>query len=158
MVGAAAPLPWHLLVAVEWSDAGTIEDVRTTALDVNGRPATITSTFGHQTTAFAALGGLSHMLRRMRLSYLVGVAFTEVDRVFASNAPGLVLVNPSDLPASASSTRSDRFREMTGGVSVSFPIRGRLDAVAGVRAQRITLPSDLSGWSVRTFIGAGWRL
>lgn len=158
MVGAAAPLPWQLILAVEWSDAGTIDDLRTTTLDINGLPIAITSAFRHQTTTVAALGGYHHMIRRVRLAYLAGVAFTEVDRTFTSNASGFVLVTPSDVPASANSARGDRFRELTGGVNASFRIRWRLDAVAGVRAQRITLPLDVSGWSVRTFIGAGWGL
>src|SRR5262245_7866200 len=86
LVGAAAPLPWRVLAAVEWTDAGTIEDVRTTTLDINGRPISIMSTFRHRTKTVAALGGYSHVLSRVRLAYLAGVAFTEVERVFRSNA------------------------------------------------------------------------
>ena len=158
MVGAAAPLPRQLMLAVEWSDAGTIEDARTTTLDINGRPVAITSTFRHRTTSVAALGGYSHVLSRVRLAYLAGVAFTGVERAFASNAPGLILVNPSDAPVSANSVRTDRSSEIAGGVNAYVQIRRRLHAVAGVRAQTIRLPFDISGWSVRTFIGAGWGL
>jgi hypothetical protein len=162
MAGAGAR--WnHLALAVEWSDAGTIEDARTTALDINGRTVAITSTFRHHTSTAAALGGYSHMLSsRVRIAYLGGVSSTQVTRKFASNAPGLVLVGPSDPSPSAVSSLFDRFWGMTGGVDASVRIRRRLHAVAGLRAQRITLhpglrPDD-SGWSVRTFLGAGWGL
>jgi hypothetical protein len=158
VVGAAAPLPRHLLLAIEWSDAGTIEDVRTTTLDINTRPVAITSTFRHHTMTVSALGGYSHVLSRVRLAYLAGVAFTGVERAFASNATSLVLVSPSDLPVSAGSARTDRSQEITGGINAFVRISQRLHAVAGLRAQRITLPFDISGWSLRTFIGAGWGL
>lgn len=159
MVGAGVRLRNHLALAVEWSDAGTIEDVRTTALDINGRTVVITSTFRHDTRTAAALGGYSHMLSsRVRVAYLGGVSFTQVGREFASNAPGLVLVGPSDPSASGLSALVDRFWGMTGGVNVIVGIRRRLQAVAGLRVQKITLPPDGAGWSVRTFVGAGWGL
>jgi hypothetical protein len=159
MVGAAVRLWSHLALAVEGSDAGTIEDARTTTLDIDGRTIAITSTFRHHTRTVAALGGYSHMLSpRVRVAYLVGVSFTEVGREFASNAPGLVLVAPSDPAASGRSALVDRFRNMTGGVDAFVRISRRLHAVAGVRAQRVTLPLDVSGWSVKTFVGAGWGL
>lgn len=159
MVGAGVRLRNHLALAAEWSDAGTIEDARTTALDIDGRTVAITSTFRHRTRTGAALGGYSHLLSsRVRVAYLGGVSFTEVRRQFASNAPGLVFVVPSDLSASGRSSLVDRFWDMTGGVDAVVRIRWRLHAIAGLRAQRITLPLDVSGWSVRTFVGAGWGL
>lgn len=162
MVGADVRLRDHLALAVEWSDAGTIEDVRTTALDIDGRTVVITSTFRHHTTTAAALGGYSHMLSsRVRVAYLGGVSFAQVGRKFASNAPGLVLVGPSDPSASGVSTVFDRFQGITGGVDTVVRIRRRLYAAAGLRAQRITLqPAAQSprGWSVRTFVGARWEL
>ena len=159
MVGANVRRWNHLAVAAEWADAGTIEDGRSTALDIDGRTVVITSTFRHHTRTAAALGGYSHMLSsRVRMAYLGGVSFTQVEREFASNAPGLVLVAPSDLATSSLSALVNRFWGMTGGVDAVVRIRWRLHAVAGLRAQRITLPPDDSGWSVRTFVGAGWGL
>lgn len=159
MVSADVRLRNHLALAVEWSDAGTIEDVRTTALDIDSRTVAITSTFRHRTRTGAALGGYSHVLSsRVRVAYLGGVSFTEVRRQFTSNAAGLVLVGPSDPSASGRSSLVDRFWGMTGGVDAFVRIRWRLHALAGLRAQRITLPPDVSGWSVKTFVGAGWGL
>ena len=122
MAGADVRLRNHLALAVEWSDAGTIEDARTTALDIDGRTVAITSTFRHRTRTAAALGGYSHMLSsRVRVAYLGGVSSTQVRRDFASNAPGLVLVGPSDPSASGRSTLVDRSWGMTGGVDAVRP-------------------------------------
>ena len=60
MAGGGVRFWNHLALAIEWSDAGTIEDVRTTALDIDGRTVAITSTFRHHTRTAAALGGYSH--------------------------------------------------------------------------------------------------
>ena len=159
MAGADVRLRNYLALAVEVSDAGTVEDVRTTSLDIEGRTAVITSTFRHHTTTAAVLGGYSHMvLSRVRVAYLGGVSLTQVKREFASNAPGLVLVGPSDLSASGLSALVDQFWGMTGGVDAVVRIRRRLHAAAGLRAQRITLPPDISGWSVRPFVGVRWGL
>lgn len=173
MADAGVRFREHLALAIEVSDAGTIEDMRTTALDLNGRSVVITSTFRHDTRSAAALGGFSHTpWSRVRVAYLGGVSFTHVRRTFASNAPGLVLVDPSDPTASALSSLVDQFWGITGGLDAFVQIRGRLHAVAGFRAQRITLhpatqsprrggpglPPDASGWSVRPFVGAGWGL
>lgn len=156
---AGVRLRSHLALALEWSDAGTIEDARTTALDINGRTVAINSTFRHRTRTAAALGGYSHRLwSRVRVAGLAGLASTQVRRDFASNAPGVVLVGPSDASPPGRSSLVDRWWGMTGGVDAVVRIRWRLHAVAGVRAQKITLPPDVSGWSVRTFVGAGWEL
>lgn len=147
----------HVAVALEWSDAGTIRDVRATALDIDGRAVTITSTFAHQTRALLALAGYTHgVSSRGRLSYLVGAAVTRVRRTFNSDAPAAVLVRPSDRSVSASSAVSDRFTTIAGGVDAFVRIAGDVHLVAGTRAEKLALSPDLSGWSVRTMVGAGW--
>jgi hypothetical protein len=157
IVGADARVWKHLILALEWSDAGTIEDSRTIVLEFAGRPIAITSSFRHHTRALNALVGYSHMVSsRLRLAYLIGIAFTNVRREFASDAPGLVLVLPSDRTTFASTVVDDRFRKMTGGVDALVRIKGPLHAVTGVRAQTLTLLPDSSGWSVRIVAGAGW--
>lgn len=155
-VGAAVRVRSHVALAVEWSNAGTIEDSRTTTLDLDGRTIAITSTFRHDTRTFAALAGYGHMVSsRVRLAYLLGVAVTTVRREFASNAPGLVLVSPSDRTASGGSPLVDRFQGVTGGVDALVRINRCVHAVTGARAQKIKLLPDASGWSIRTFVGAG---
>jgi hypothetical protein len=157
IVHADAQVWKHLILAVEWSDAGTIEDLRTITLEFAGRPIAITSSFKHRTRALNTLAGYSHTVSsRLRLAYLVGIAFTNLRREFASDAPGLVLVLPSDRTTFASTMVNDRFRKMTGGVDALVRIKGPLHAMTGVRAQRLTLLPDSSGWSVRIIAGAGW--
>jgi hypothetical protein len=146
----------HLPVVVEWSDAGAIEDARTTRVDVDGRTIAITSTFRHQTRALTALAGYGHgVASRVRIAYLLGVAFTRVRREFSTNAPGVVLVRPSDRTASGSAAIVDRFKRVTGGIDLQLRIRQRFHLLTGARAQSIELQPDTSGWSVRSFVGAG---
>lgn len=155
-LGAGATLWRHLEVASEWSHAGVIEDRRTTTLDVNGRAVTIASTFRHGTRSFAALGGVGHGLTsRARVTYLAGLAFTRVQREFASNAAGSVLVSPSDTTAS-SPPLVDRFRALIVGVDAHVRVSAGVLVVAGLRAQPIHLDPELAGRSVRTFVGVGW--
>jgi hypothetical protein len=156
-VGATVRMLTHLVVAAEWSGAGTIDHVRTTPLDVDGRTIAISSTFRHATTSVTALAGFRHSLSsRVGLAYLGGVAFTHVRREFLTNAPGLVLVTPSDRTTPGRSDRIDRFPALTGGVDAVVRISRRVYAVTGVRAQEIRLLPDISGWSVRLLAGAGW--
>jgi hypothetical protein len=146
----------RVALAAEWFEAGVIEDLQTTTLDVNGRTVAISSTFRHRTRALAALGGFGHELTtRVRLAYLVGVAFTHVRREFTSDAAGMVLVAPSD-PTAAGPAVVDRFPALTGGVDALVRLAKGAHLAAGVRAQHMALDPDLTGWSVRTFIGAGW--
>ena len=146
----------RVALAAEWFEAGVIEDLQTTTLDVNGRTVAITSTFRHRTRGLAALGGFGHDLTtRVRLAYLVGVAFTDVRREFTSDAAGAVLVPPSD-PTASSPAVVDRFPALTGGVDALVRVTKGAHLGAGVRAQQMSLEPDLSGWSIRTFIGAGW--
>lgn len=155
-LGAEALVWRHVALAAEWSDAGTIEDSRITTLDVNGRTVTIASTFVHRTRALAAFGGFGHPLTtRMRVAYLLGVAFTNVRREFTSDAARTVLVAPSD-PSAVSPAVVDRFPALAGGVDALVRVAYGVHLSAGVRAQRIRLEPDLRGWSVKTFIGAGW--
>jgi hypothetical protein len=144
--------------AADWSDAGSIEDVRSTSLDLDGRQVTISSTFRHRTRALSVLGGLGHSLfsSHVRMSYLVGVAFTEVTREFVSNAPGLVLVPPSRVGPLGVSSTTDHVRSLTGGAEGTIRITRHVHARAGVRVQELPHLADASGWSVRTFAGAGW--
>ena len=156
-VGATVRMRTHLVLAAEWSVGGTIDDARTTPLNVDGRTIAITSTFRHDTTSLSTLAGFRHMaFSRVALAYLGGVAFTHVRREFLSNAPGLVLVTPSDVTTSGRAVLDDRFPAVSGGVDAIVRINRRVFAVTGIRAQKIRLLPDISGWSLRTLVGARW--
>ena len=146
----------HALVSVEWSEAGTIDDVRTATLDANGRTVTITSALTHRTRALSILGGYSHGAgARVRLAYLGGVALTRVRRQFTSTAADALLNPPSDRTASAPPI-DDRFATLAGGADALVRISGHVHALAGARIQRLELAPDLGGWSVRAVFGGGW--
>ena len=154
---AALARVWRgVVLAAEWSDAGTIEDVRQLTLDVNGRTAMVTSTLAHRTRAWLMLAGFGHdVTRRVRLAWLAGAAFADVRREFRTDAAGLVLVSPSDTGLTAPPI-VDRFRTLTGGVNVHVQLSEHVHAVSGFRAQPIRVSPDLDGWSARIFAGAGW--
>jgi hypothetical protein len=155
-VGADMLVWRHFALAAEWSDRGAIEDARTMTLDVNGLTVPITSTFTHRTRSLAALAGYGHELTgRVRVAYLLGVAATDVRRTFTSDAATTVLVSPST-PAASSAPVEDRFPALTGGVDVRVRTTRALHFAAGLRALSLRLEPDLRGWSVETFIGAGW--
>jgi hypothetical protein len=146
----------HLAISLEWAAARPIEDVRTLSLDVNGRPVTVTSTLAHTTRVFQALSGYTHGAgAHVRLSYLGGVAWTRVRREFTSNAADLVLVTPSNVRDPSTAIVVDDFLTWAGGADVRILVTPRLHVIGGLRAQPLRLTPDLSGWSVRTIVGAG---
>jgi hypothetical protein len=143
-------------VTAEWSDGGTIEDVRRLTLDANGGTVTLSSTLAHRTRAWLTLAGFGHRVSsRVRVAWLGGAAFSSVRRQFRSDAAGLVLVSPSDSSGTAPPI-VDRFRTVAGGVNVYVQVTEHLQAVSGLRAQPVRLSPDLDGWSARLFAGAGW--
>ena len=155
-IAALQPLD-RLAIDAEWSSAGSIEDVRTTTLDVNGRHVMIQSSFTHSTQSLTLLGGYTHRLSsRARLAYLFGGGMTKVRRRFTTSAPALILVPPSDRTAAGSSESSVRFASFAGGVDGFVRIAGRLQLLGGVRLQNLPLASDFSGSGMRLFAGAGW--
>jgi hypothetical protein len=154
---AAMARVWRgFTVAAEWSDGGTIADVRQLTFDANGRTMTLSSTLEHRTRAWLALAGFGHRVTsRVRVAWLGGAAFSSVRRQFRSDAAGLVLVSPSDTGGTAPPI-VDRFRTVTGGVSLHVRVTEHLHAVSGFRAQPVRISPDLDGWSARIFAGAGW--
>lgn len=150
--------PWnHVATRVEWTYGGTIEDVRDTSLDLVGRTVTIHSTLAHHTRTLAVLAGFEHAAStRATVAYVAGVAVTWVRCAFTTNAPGVILVGPSNADATTTVRMDDRSVTPVAGVDLVVVLRGRLYLVTGARAQKVTLPSDLFGWSFKPFAGVGW--
>jgi hypothetical protein len=145
----------HLVIAGEWSDAGEIEDVRTTTVTIGARAVPITSTLRHRTRSTAALAGFGHTIGRASLAYLAGVATTTVRREFSTDAPSLVLMPPS-AGASSAPPLIDRQTSGVAGVQALIRLTSAFSVIAGARFQRIDLDPDVSGWSTRTVVGGGW--
>jgi hypothetical protein len=147
----------RIAATLEWSEPGTITDVRSTSLTVNGRPVTITSTFAHTTRAVSGLAGYTHRVgSRLRLSYLGGVSSTRVERQFTSGASGAVLVRPSNVVDAGTSVITDDFFGVVGGLDAHVALTRHLQVVAGFRAQPLELAPEHAGWSIRSFVGGGW--
>jgi hypothetical protein len=148
----------RLAATFEWSEPGTITDVRALSLTVNGRPTVITSTFAHTTRSLSGLAGYTHALgARVRLSYLGGLSSTRIQRQFSSDAGGMVLVRPSNLVDAGASTVTDDVLTPILGFDVHVALTSHVRVVSGFRAQPLELTPATTGWSSRAFVGGGWR-
>lgn len=147
----------HLVLGGEWSDPGSIQDVRTTTVDLETSTVTVRSTFSHRTRSFSVLGGLTHRWSsHLRFSYVAGMAFTRVSREFSSTAASFVLVPPSRPTGPLTTVTRDRFRAAVAGVDVLVRLRGHVHATGGLRVQALPHLTDTTGWSVRTSAGGAW--
>jgi hypothetical protein len=157
-VAIAGVRAWrHLAFRLEWSDGASIDDTETFTVTVGSRDVTITSTFAHRTQALSALAGYTHQPgTRVQLAYVVGTALTSVRRILRTDAPDLLLLFPSNAPATGEIETTNDVVSFVGGVDVLIRVRGHVHIVSGVRAQALRLEPDVTGWSIRPFAGIGW--
>ena len=156
VVVAGARVWRHIAARVEWAQGGRIEDVGAFTVDIGGRTVTITSSFTHRARAVSALGGFTHVLSsRARLAYLLGAAFTRVERTFETDAP-LMILGPSAPNPTTRSTQEDRFVALAGGADAIVRLRNPLHAIAGVRVQELRLDPEITGRSLSWFTGVAW--
>jgi hypothetical protein len=150
----------HWVARGEGSRDQTIRNAQTTTLTLNGGPATIQSELSHATRDIAAVGGYGRdITSRMAFSILGGASAVVVHRAFTTDAGQLVLIPPSTVPTSAvTTTHVDRFPVWTAEANVVVRVTSHFGVAGGVRAQPISLADDLSGRSVRSFVGMMWRL
>src|SRR5205085_8330050 len=121
-----------------------ISDAVETSLTLNGRNVTVHSTLEHETRAIALLGGYAFDLSdRVTVHALGGITSTHVIRTFTSDAGSLVLSRPSTLPPLATETR-DSFSSWSLGADLFVRQSRRLHLTAGVRAEPLNLPVDIT--------------
>jgi len=149
----------HWMIRGEGSRDASVRNVQHTTLFVRGQPTTITSELAHDMRELAVLGGYAYDFSdRFELDLLGGISKVTVHRAFTTDAATSVLVPPSDVPSTAvTTTFVDRFTVWTAEGHVVVHLTRRIGASAGVRFQPITLTDDLSGRSLRLFLGAAWR-
>jgi hypothetical protein len=149
----------RLVVRAEGSREGTIRDVQTTSVFVNGRSVSIRSELAHDMDAISALGGYARNLTaRVELTLVGGVSFITVHRSFVTDAGELLLISPSTIPPTPTTTTLvDRFAAWSIGADVFVRATRHIGMIAGVRTEPLTLRSDLSGQSLRVLAGAAWR-
>lgn len=146
----------HVAARVEFWRDRRMTDTESFTLDVAGRPVTIESTLAQRTRTLTTLGGFTHALSsRARIAYLIGTAFTQMERRFETNAPGLVLGGRAPLPTAAS-TQEDDFVTLAGGADATIRLWGALNLITGIRLQNLKLEPDLSGRRVSVFAGVVW--
>jgi hypothetical protein len=150
----------HWVLRVEGSRARTIRNADSTTLTVNGRLVTIHSELSHDMREIAAFGGYARDLSdRFEIALLGGMSAVTVHRAFTTDAGQLILIPPSSVPTTAvTTTYVDRFVAWTVEADVVVRATRHLGAIGGIRAQPIDLSDDLSGRSVRPFVGLVWRL
>jgi hypothetical protein len=149
-----------LVVRVEgWRD-GAIDDIETTSLVANGRPVTIQSSLAHHAHAVEVLAGHARdVSSNLQIALVGGISYITISRSFTTNAGELLLVRPSTVPATATTTRmTDRFAAWSVGGDISFRAADRVRVLAGVRTGPLRLKDDLAGFRVRLLAGAVWTL
>jgi hypothetical protein len=148
--GASGFFARHLSAGVEADFGSSASASRTVSVDISGRPTAITTTYTLRRRTVAALFGVhSGPGRRVRLGAYAGLAFSAVRREVSSDAPPVVLEEPSP-----PSVFLDRTVDAVVGVDAAFALVPRLAIVAGLRAQGLTLAGDTRGFSIRPAVGA----
>jgi hypothetical protein len=106
------------------------------------------------------LAGYSRDLNaRVQLNIVGGVSRVTVHRTFTTDAGELILVSPSTIPSSTSTTPLvDRFVAWSVGADVLVRAGHHFGMMAGVRTEPLRLRSDLSGQSLRALAGVMWQL
>jgi hypothetical protein len=156
MILGGASIQSHLAMRAEVSRDDDIENADAFTVEIDGRQATVRFSLRHSTRTVSFLGGFTHAVSRSRISYLAGVSLTHVERTFATNAPGLILLPSPSRPDSTIAARVDDFAALSGGADVTLPIYRHFVMLAGVRLQRLALDIDISGYSIRPFVGGAW--
>jgi hypothetical protein len=150
----------HWVIRAEASRDATIRHADATSLLVGTRPVTIHSELSHDMRDVAVLGGYAvDLTRRAEVTILGGATTVSVHRAFTTDAGQQVLIPPSTVPpAAVTTTLDDRFATWTIEGDGLVRVSSRLGVIGGVRVHRISLSEDISGLSVRPFVGGVWRL
>jgi hypothetical protein len=150
----------HWVIRAEASRDATVRNADTTSLLVGTQPVTVHSELSHDMRDVAVLGGYAtDLVRRVEVTILGGASTVGVHRAFTTDAGQQVLVPPSTVPpAAVTTTFDDRFTTWTVEGNGLIRVSARLGVIGGVRVHRISLREDITGVSVRPFIGGVWRL
>ena len=127
---------------------GESETMQIVSVALPGGAADVRTTYASQRRSLTALAGFHSRGPSVRVGCYAGLSFTSFRREIFSNAPSIVLQQPS-----APSVLEERVTAATVGVDVAVRLSRALAAVASVRAQGLRLGGDLSGFSVRPAVG-----
>ena len=139
----------HLSAGAEVDLGGESVATETASVILGGTPVGLRTTYASRRRTVAALAGLHSRPRRVRVGCYAGLGFTAFRREIVSNAPPVVLQQPS-----SRSVLEERTTSAIVGVDVAVRVVGPLGVVAGLRAQGLRLGGDISGFSIRPAVGA----
>jgi hypothetical protein len=149
VVGGAGFLAPHWTVGLELDLGGTSTTRRSATVTISGRPTTVNTDYSIRRRSVSALVGYHTAPRRVRLGYYAGWSFSRVRREIASDAPPIVLTEPSE-----PTVFDDRPAGFVLGVDAVIEIVPHVAVVPSLRAQGLKLSGDLDGQSFRPGIGA----
>jgi hypothetical protein len=142
--GGGGFLSPHWTAGIEIDLGAESSAARSTTVTILGRPATITTTYTSQRRSASALVGYHASRKRVTLGCYAGLSFSAVRREIASDAPDIVLGQPSPV-----SIFTNRTAGPIVGFDVAIEVAPHVAVVPGFRAQALTLSGDLAGHSIR---------
>jgi hypothetical protein len=137
---------WSAGLEMDFSAATTVTE--TVSVSISGRPLDIHTDYTSRRRSVSALLGFHTPAGRLvRVGCYAGLSFTAFRREIASDAPPVVLQEPSPLVV-----LDERVTGAIVGVDVAIRLGARLAIVPGFRAQGLSLSGDLTGFSLRPLI------
>jgi hypothetical protein len=144
-IGAAGFIAPHWSAGIELDYGGATTATEIVTVSISGRPAEIRTDYTSKRRSVEALAGLhTRADRPVRVGCYAGLSFTAFRREIASNAPAIVLQEPSPL-----SVLNERVTGAIVGVDVAIRLGAHVAVVPGFRAQGLSLSGDLTGFSLR---------
>ncbi|MGH9374480.1 MAG: hypothetical protein ACRD15_23425, partial [Vicinamibacterales bacterium] len=139
---------WSLGIEMDFSGPSTVGE--TVMVSIAGRPTEIRTDFTSRRRSVSALLGFhTGPARRVRVGCYAGLSFTAFRREILSDAPSIVLQEPSPL-----SVLEERVTGAIVGVDVAIRLGAHAAIVPGLRAQGLSLSGDLTGFSLRPGVSA----
>ena len=147
--GGGAEFIGHWVVSAE-ADFGSSTTTSTqTSVVFNGQTLTVHTSYSAERRGVSALAGYrSDRHRRWRVGYYGGVSFTSLRREIVSDAESVVLQAPAP-----GSVYDQRLTSAIVGLDVSVRVGEHFAIVPALRAQGLTIGTELGGYSVRPSIG-----
>lgn len=140
----------HWIVGAEADFGSTTTTGTETSVVFNGQTLTVHNSYSAERRSISALAGYrSDPHRLWRVGYYGGVSFTTLRREIVSDAESVVLHAPAP-----GSVYDQRLTGAIVGLDVAVRVGAHLAIVPALRAQGLTIGTELGGYSVRPSIGA----
>jgi hypothetical protein len=147
--GGGAEFVRHWIVSAEADFGGRTTTTTQTSIVFNGQTLTVHNAYSAERRGVSALAGYrSGPDRRWRVGYYGGVSFTNLRREIVSDAESVVLGAPAP-----GSVYDQRLTSAIVGVDVAIRVGAHLAITPALRAQGLTIGTDLGGYSIRPSIG-----